>query len=112
MKKFRKPEILEMAESDIFCVKLGADYDAVIENCLRPLFVEYEAYPYILAQKMISKMRSKYPWLIHFLESRCDPTATVTSLKLTWNERPDQAVKGKRLSPRNYSAYASYLQIS
>ena len=107
MKIFWKPEVLERAESDIFCVKLGAHHDAAIGNCLRPLFVEYEAYPYILAQKMISKMRSKYLWLMHFLESRCDPTATVTSLKLTWNERPDQAVKGKRLSPRNYSAYAA-----
>ena len=32
MKKFWKPEILEMAESDIFYVKLGADHHAAVEN--------------------------------------------------------------------------------
>ena len=41
MKKFWKPEILDMAESDIFCVKSSADHDAAIENWLRPLFVEF-----------------------------------------------------------------------
>ena len=30
MKNFWKPQILEMAESDIFCVKSGADHDAAI----------------------------------------------------------------------------------
>ena len=40
MKKFWKPQILEMAESDIFCVKSDADYDAAIQNWLRPLFVD------------------------------------------------------------------------
>ena len=34
MKKFLKPEILEMAESDIFSVKSVADYDATVENWL------------------------------------------------------------------------------
>ena len=38
------------------------------------------------------------------LECRCGPTATVTSLKVTWNEGPDQALQGKRLSSRNYAA--------
>ena len=41
------------------------------------------------------------------LEHRCGPTATVTSLKTTWNEGPDQALQGKRLSSRNYAAYAT-----
>ena len=41
------------------------------------------------------------------LERRCGPTATVTSLKSTWNEGPDQALQGKRLSFRNYAAYAT-----
>ena len=36
-----------------------------------------------------------------FLES----LATVTSLKNTWNEGPDEAPQGKRLSSRNYAAY-------
>ena len=40
MKKFWKPETLEMAESDIFYEKSNADHDAAIEKCLRALFVE------------------------------------------------------------------------
>ena len=32
MKIIWKALILEMAESDIFCAKLGADYDATMEN--------------------------------------------------------------------------------
>ena len=36
---FWKAQILEMAESDIFCVKSGAGHDAAIENWLRSLFV-------------------------------------------------------------------------
>ena len=40
MKIFWKAQILEMAESYIFCVKSHADHDAAIENWLRPLFVE------------------------------------------------------------------------
>ena len=55
MKNFWKPEILERVESNIFCVKSGALHVAAIENCQRPLFVEYEAYPYILAQKWSPK---------------------------------------------------------
>ena len=35
MKIFWKPEILEMAESDIICVESGIDHDAVIEKWLR-----------------------------------------------------------------------------
>ena len=49
------------------------------------------SYKYFLARKMTSKSWSKYRWLMHYLESRCGPMATVTSLKLTWNENPDQA---------------------
>ena len=45
MKNFWKPQILEMAESDIFCVKLGADHDASIQNWLRLLFVDLLAFP-------------------------------------------------------------------
>ena len=40
MKHLWKPQILEMAESDIFCVKSGADHDTAIKNWLRPLFVD------------------------------------------------------------------------
>ena len=41
------------------------------------------------------------------LDCRCEATATVTSLKVTWNEDLDQAIQGKRLSSRNYAAYAT-----
>ena len=40
MKKCWKPELLEIAESDIFYVESGADHDVSIQNCLRPRFVE------------------------------------------------------------------------
>ena len=40
MKIFCKAQILQMAESDIFDVKLGADHDVAIQNWLRPRFVE------------------------------------------------------------------------
>ena len=40
-------------------------------------------------------------------KSGCRPTATVTSQEVTWNEGPDQALKGKRLRSRNYAAYAT-----
>ena len=44
MKTFWKAEILQMAESDIFDVKSGADHHAAIQNWLRPRFVELEAF--------------------------------------------------------------------
>ena len=40
MRIFWKAQILEMAESDIFWVKPGADHDVAIENWLRPLLVD------------------------------------------------------------------------
>ena len=40
MNNFWKPQILEMAESDIFSVKSGADHDAAIQNWLPPLCVD------------------------------------------------------------------------
>ena len=40
MKNFWKAEILQMMESDIFDVKLGADHHAAIQNLLRFRFVE------------------------------------------------------------------------
>ena len=52
-----------------------------------------------------SKMGLKMCFLPQQLECPCGPTATVMSLKVTWNEGPDQALQGKRLSPRNYAAY-------
>ena len=96
MKIFRKAQILEMAESYIFCVKSHADHDAAIENCDHYLL----SYKLLFIHKMPSKMRSKNLFLTQFLESRCGPTATVTSLKLTLDEGPDQVVLGKRLGGR------------
>ena len=40
------------------------------------------------------------------------PTATVTSLKVIWNEGPDQSLQGKRLSSRDCAAYAAKPPIS
>ena len=54
-----------------------------------------------------SKMCLEKFFLLQQLECRCGPKATVTSLKDTWNEGPDQALQGKRLSSRNYAAYAT-----
>ena len=34
------------------------------------------------------------------------PTVTVTSVKVTWNEGPDQALQRKPPCARNYAAYA------
>ena len=41
------------------------------------------------------------------LGCRCGPTANVKSIKATWDEGPDQALQGKRVSSRNYAAYAT-----
>ena len=54
-----------------------------------------------------SKIGLKKCLLPQQLECRCGPTSTVTSLKNTWNEGHDQALQGKRLSSRNYAAYAT-----
>ena len=54
-----------------------------------------------------SKMSLKNCFSLQQLECRCGPTATVTSLKVTRNEGLDQAPQGKRLSSRNYAAYAT-----
>ena len=40
------------------------------------------------------------------LECRFGPTAKLTSLRVTWNKGPDQALQGKRLRFKNYAAYA------
>ena len=54
-----------------------------------------------------SKMCLKKCFSPQQLDCRCESTATVTSLKVTWNEDLDQAIQGKRLSSRNYAAYAT-----
>ena len=54
-----------------------------------------------------SKRGLKKSFLPQQLDCHCWPKANVTSLKVTWNEGPDQALQGKRLSCRNYAAYAT-----
>ena len=54
-----------------------------------------------------SKMGLKKCFLPQQLEYRCGTTATVTSLKITWNEGPDQPLQGTPLSSRKYAAYAT-----
>ena len=44
MKKFWKPEILEVAAKVIFYVKSSDDHDAAIKKWLRPKFFELEAF--------------------------------------------------------------------
>ena len=53
-----------------------------------------------------SKMGMKKGFLTQQLDCHCWPKANMTSLKVTWNEGPDQALQGKRLSSRDYAAYA------
>ena len=45
MKTFFKAQILEMAESHIFCANSGSDYNAAIRNWLRRFFAEISALP-------------------------------------------------------------------
>ena len=56
---------------------------------------------------LLSKMGLKRCFLPQQLECRCGPTATVTSLKVTWNEGPDPALQERGLSSENYAAYAT-----
>ena len=65
------------------------------------------SYKHFYITNLPSKMGLKKCFLPQQLECRCRPTATVTSLKVIWNEGPDQALQGKRLSSRNYAAYAT-----
>ena len=65
------------------------------------------SYEHYYLQKLPSKISLKKCFLPQQLECRCRPTATVTSLKVTWNEGPDQALQGKRLTSGNYAAYAT-----
>ena len=54
-----------------------------------------------------SKLGLKNLFLPQHLKCRCGSTATVTSVKYTWNEGPYHALQEKRFSVRNYAAYAT-----
>ena len=74
--------------------KSGCDY----------YFLSYE---HFYLPNLHSKIGLKKCFLPQQLECRFGPTATVTSLKVTWSEGPDQALQGKRLCSRNYAVYAT-----
>ena len=56
------------------------------------------SYKHFYLPNLPSKMTLKKCFLPQQLECRCGPTATVTSLKVTWNEGLDQALQRKRPS--------------
>ena len=65
------------------------------------------SYVHFYLPNLPSKMVLKKCFLPQQLECRCGPTPTVTSVKVTLNEGPDQAFQRKRLSSRNTAAYAT-----
>ena len=65
------------------------------------------SYEHFYLPNLFSKLGLKKCFLPQQLEYCYGPTATVTSLKGTWNEGPDSATQGKRLSSCNYATYAT-----
>ena len=80
MKISWKAQILQMAKSDIFCVKSADDEDSANGTWLRSVFVELEAF---LCPKFALQTVFKNLILRYFLEGRCGLTPTAWSLKLT-----------------------------
>ena len=101
---FWKASVLQMGENYIFYVKWRADDDGAMVKWLWLLFVELGA---IFLPNFPSKFGLKKCFLTQQSECRCGPTATVTSLKNTSIEGPDQALQGKQFSSRIYAAYAT-----
>ena len=65
------------------------------------------SYEFFYLPNLPSKIGLKKCFLPHQLDCRCGPTATATSLKVTLNEGPDQALQRKRLSSGHYAAYTT-----
>ena len=65
------------------------------------------SYEHYYLPTLPSQMGLKKSFLPQQLEYRFVPKATVTSLKITWIEGPDQAFQGKRISSKSYAAYAT-----
>ena len=63
------------------------------------------SYEHFCLPNLPSKLLLKKCFLPQQLECRCVPTATVTSLKVTWIEGPYHALQGKWLSSRNYALF-------
>ena len=67
-----------------------------MEKWLRPIFCQVisilvsEIYPPELALKTCSYLFIGFKNLFIYLQCRWGPTATLTLLKVTWNEDPDQ----------------------
>ena len=90
MKSFWKAQILEIAESDIFCEKN--------EATMTILQTEVRCHQYLpsskhfFVQKLPSKMYSKTLTSWYFSPQGCGPKATARSLKLTRDNGADQTV--------------------
>ena len=80
MKFFWKASKIQMAESDIHKVDCGADDDRAMKKWLDYFLLSYE---YFYLPNFVSKMGLKKCCLPQQLECRIEPTATVTSLKVT-----------------------------
>ena len=104
IKNVWKADILEMAESNLCYVECGANQDGAMESDCDHYLLSYEHFH---LQNLPSKMSLKNLCLPQHLECRCGLTATVTSLQDTWNKGADQTLQGKRLSSKNYAAYAT-----
>ena len=69
------------------------------------------SYEHYYLPTLPSQMGLKKCFLPQQLEYCFVPKATVTSLKVTWIEGPDQAFQGKRISSKSYAAYATWPPI-
>ena len=65
------------------------------------------SYEHFYLPNLPSKMVLKKCFLPQQFDCCCVPTATVTSLKVTWIEGPYHALQGKWLSFRNYALFAT-----
>ena len=67
----------------------------------------FSSYEHVDLRNLPSKMGLKNLFLPQRFKNRCRQTATVRSLKVTCNKAPHKAIQKKRLSARNYAAYAT-----
>ena len=65
------------------------------------------SYEHFYLRNLPSKIGLKTCFLPQQLECFCGTTAILTSLKVTWNEGPDQALQEKRPISRNYATYTT-----
>ena len=65
------------------------------------------SYEHFGLRSLPSRIGFKNLFIPQYLQCRWGPTATLTLLKVTWNEDPDQEFEEKRPFARNYAAYAT-----